>query len=447
MDHVFRRRVTSCLAVSLAGVSHGAMLSWPAEVLPQLARPESSLGWLDENTQSWVASIHLLGCMAGSLCAAPLLKVVPHTLLITITALCTSLSWVMVGLAGSSITLCISRVCLGTGNSLLMTTAPSYVSTVAPSKCRGALSSCYNILVGFGLIYSVAAGVTISWSLLSLIASTPTFVLLIYSPFLYNSSKSSRSEYYSEITSKTSQNEAPKVDRPLLLFTYLVIMFVLSGVCPLGTFAEQLFPNDKTFQVSNLVLVSLVCQIVGGVLGAVAMEKVGRKPVLRAGAWLCVLSNILLSLYFSLVTDTHNCPAKPGSSLCWAPAVATCTFFFGFGGGLGNIFFVLLGELVPADSRTTIVPLVIFFLNIFQFLVIKTFLFIANVVPVSRLFFIQAGINIFFLFGQAAWIPETKPCSESLNNESYGTFTNTGIVDQAAKRLPVQPRRRNSYFV
>ena len=107
----------------------------------------------------------------------------------------------------------------------------------------------------------------------------------------------------------------------------------------------MLFTDESTFVASDLILVSSACQIDGGLVGAAAIDRLGRKPVLQAGAWLCLLSNILLSLYFSTVDDHHNCPSRPGSVLCWTPAVATCIFFFGFGGGLGNIFFVLLGEV------------------------------------------------------------------------------------------------------
>lgn len=411
----------SSMAVSLAGVSHGAMLSWPAEVLPQLSMPSSSLGPLDQAMVSWVASINYLGCMAGSLAAAPLMKVASPTLLITFSSLCTSLAWLMVGLSTSSFTLCISRVALGMGNAVLMAAAPSYVSTVAPKSCRGALSSCYGLFLGLGLIYSVALGVTISWSALSLLASIPTLVLFLCSPLLYKPAKLCSSES----SAITATKDVPQVERPLLLFIFLAAMYMLSGVCPLGNFAELLFPGGGggTFLVPDLVLASLACQIVGGLVGAAATDRLGRKPVLQAGAWLCLLSNILLSLYFSTVTEHHLCPTRPGSLLCWTPAIATCTFFLGFGGGLGNLFFVLLGELIPVESRTTVIPLVTFFLNTFQFLVIKTFMFFANIVGVSHLFFIQAGMNIFLLCGQAAWIPETKSAREpDRDSAGYGTF-------------------------
>ena len=332
------------LSVSLGGLSHGAMLSWPAEVLPQLTRPGSGLGWLDQNMITWIASINFVGCMAGSLLAAPLMKVMSPRVLIGFSSLCTSLSWLMVGLSNSPITLCVSRVTLGCGNAIIMASAPSYVAMVAPTNCRGALSSCYGLFLCLGLIYSVALGITISWSALSLIASIPSITLFLSSPFLFNPSKSctTNTESHQVIA---PQQAVPKVDRPLLLFIYLAAMYTLSGVCPLGTFAEMLFPDERTFKASELILASLVCQIVGGLVGAAAIDKLGRKPVLQAGAWLCLLSNILLSLYFSTVTDQHMCPTRPGSVLCWTPAVATCTFFFGFGGGLGNIFFVLLGEV------------------------------------------------------------------------------------------------------
>ena len=321
------------------------MLSWPAEVLPQLSQPWSSLGWLDQGTISWIASINFIGCMAGSLLAAPLQKVVSTKVIIGCSSLLASISWAMVGLSHSSFTLCISRISLGCGNAILMASVPSYVASVAPQTCRGALSSCYGLALGLGLIYSVALGITVSWSSLSLIASIPPLVLFISSPFLFNPVKLCEEDDSAPNPIELYQKEPPKVDRPLLLFFYLSAMYTLSGVCPLGTFAEMLFVDQATFLASDLVLVSLVCQIVGGMIGAAAIDRLGRKPVLQAGAWLCLLSNILLSLYFSTVTDHHQCPTRPGSLLCWTPAVATCIFFFGFGGGLGNVFFVLLGEV------------------------------------------------------------------------------------------------------
>jgi MFS family permease len=338
------RVVSYVFPVCLGGLSHGAMLSWPAEVLPQLTKPSSSLGWLDQNMITWIASINYIGCMAGSLLAAPLMKVASPRVLIGCSSLLASLSWLMVGLSNSPFTLCLSRVSLGCGNAILMASVPSYVATVAPVNCRGALSSCYGLALGLGLIYSVALGITISWSSLSLIASIPSLVLFISSPFLYNPLKSNTED--SESTMITScQQIKPKVERPLLLFFYLAAMYMLSGVCPLGTFAEMLFTDESTFVASDLILASLACQIVGGLVGAAAIDRLGRKPVLQAGAWLCLLANILLSLYFSTVGDQHKCPTRPGSVLCWTPAVATCIFFFGFGGGLGNVFFVLLGEV------------------------------------------------------------------------------------------------------
>ena len=105
---------------------------------------------------------------------------------------------------------------------------------------------------------------------------------------------------------------------------------------------------------------------------------------------------------------------------------------------------------MPAESSSTIVPLVTFFLNTLQFFVIKTFLIFANIVGTTNLFFLQvclsmafidktfifqAGMNIFFLFGQAAWIPETKApnCSTESgladeHSASYGTFVASNVA-------------------
>ena len=53
----------------------------------------------------------------------------------------------------------------------------------------------------------------------------------------------------------------------------------------------------------------------------------------------------------------------------------------------------LLLKLVPAESSTAIIPLVTFFLNTLQFLVIKTFMYFANIVGTTNLFFIQVSFR------------------------------------------------------
>jgi len=89
------KRILSSLVVCFAGVSHGAMLSWPAEVLPQLTKPWSSLGWLDPGTLTWIASVNFIGCMLGALASAPLQRLTSTRLLLSLTSLLTTLSWMM----------------------------------------------------------------------------------------------------------------------------------------------------------------------------------------------------------------------------------------------------------------------------------------------------------------------------------------------------------------
>ena len=46
-------------------------------------------------------------------------------------------------------------------------------------------------------------------------------------------------------------------------------------------------------------------------------------------------------------------------------------------------------QLVPPESSSTIIPLVTFFFNTLQFLVIKTFMYFVMIVGTTNLFFIQ----------------------------------------------------------
>lgn len=42
----------------------------------------------------------------------------------------------------------------------------------------------------------------------------------------------------------------------------------------------------------------------------------------------------------------------------------------------------------------------------------KSYLLLDSILGTTFMFFLQAGMNLFFLVGQAAWIPETKPRPE-----------------------------------
>jgi len=436
MDCSDFKAVVSCFIVCLGGFSHGSMLSWPAEILPQLTAVDSSLGFIDETLLSWIASVNFLGCMLGSLLAAFLQKFVSQKIMIAGSALLAGVSWLTVGLSFTPFMLCIARILLGVGNAMLMSLIPPYISSIAPERCAGFLSSAYALFLGLGLVYSVAAGKALSWELTSIIACGPPLVLFASVPFLTYKAEEDLPSRLTRGVQVQSGPDRVTVNHPLMLFFFLASCFILSGLCPLSVFIEFLFKDERTFTVSNITLASNICQVVGGLVGAVAIDIYGRKPVLRLGGWICLLSNILISLYFSTVSETNECPTAPGSALCWTPAVACCMFFLGFGAGLGNIFFVLMGELVPAKKAGKIIPLVTFYLNMLQFIVIKTFMSAQALFGLTSLFFMQAGINIFFLFGQGTWLPETKPTGESneyerLNDSSsqlYGSVIQSNIA-------------------
>ena len=284
--------------------------------------------------------------MLGSLTSAPMLRVFCQRSLISGSSLLASLSWIMVGLSRSSYLLCAARILLGCGNAFLMAVVPSYISSVAPSSCRGFLCSCYSLAIGLGLIFAVTVGDEVGWTTLSYLSSTFTFVLFASTPILPRSSDlTTTPPGLSSAGDDTPYGTSPTTERPIPLFAFLASMFMFSGICPLSTYPQDLFADQETIAAADLVIYSMVCQVVGGLVGAVAIERMGRKPVLQTGAWITLLSNVLLSLYFSTVSETNRCPATAGSVLCWTPVIATCAFFFGFGGGIGNLFFVLLGEV------------------------------------------------------------------------------------------------------
>jgi len=84
--------------------------------------------------------------------------------------------------------------------------------------------------------------------------------------------------------------------------------------------------------------------------------------------------------------------------------------------------------------------MVTFYLNLAQFSVIRSFIYVEYVVGLTDIFFIQAGLNFFFLIGQASWLPETRPDrpdSPAPEGHHYGTFMRSQIqVDRYTTASP-----------
>ena len=137
---------------------------------------------------------------------------------------------------------------------------------------------CFSLATGIGLIYSVTLGAHLTWPILSFVASVPPLLLFLSSPFLVVSKADDRTTIRSLVHPLSQPPTAP---RPLLLLCFLAAMFVFSGMCPLSVFPEMLFNDERTISKSDLVIASMMCQVMGGILGAVFIDKLGRKPVLQ----------------------------------------------------------------------------------------------------------------------------------------------------------------------
>ena len=100
------------------------------------------------------------------------------------------------------------------------------------------------------------------------------------------------------------------------------------------------------------------------------IDRVGRKPLLLLGTLIKLMGTIWCTVYL-YISNGDTCPHDPGSFLCWTPILATCLWRIGFSVGVGNIFYVFLGELVPLHQKKIIPPITIFTFNLSLFIMHK----------------------------------------------------------------------------
>ena len=136
------------LSVCMGSLTYGCILLWPGPVLPQLETGTTHLGQLSSDQLSWVASVHFVGALLGSL--LPSLPFFPssfHRLLFFTTSLLAIAGWLITGSAPNYPVLCLGRFLLGICGSLYTTITPKYIASIAGRSSTVVLCNQYIVYI------------------------------------------------------------------------------------------------------------------------------------------------------------------------------------------------------------------------------------------------------------------------------------------------------------
>lgn len=335
----------------------------------------------------------------------------------------------------------LSRFTLGLSAGLAAVTLPVYLSEIAPTRVRGAVTAFYNFAIVTGQFMGFLVGAALAgfeaWRWMLGLAIVPSILFFIGLFFIWESPrwlvKQHREEEAWRVlrydrTEEEARNELAEIEeinrieeeedstdwrellapwvRPILIVGIgLAILQQIMGINTIIYYAPTTLTNvGFEAQGASIANVAIgVMNIIAGLFAIRYADRLGRKPLLLFGAIGTTLALGVLSLT-SLLT-----PAPSGIGPVGIITLACLALYIlFFQATWGPMVWVMLGEIFPLSVRGAGTGFAIFLLWSANFLVALTFPPLLSALGVGWLF----GIFALICLGAAlfTWflVPETK---------------------------------------
>ncbi|KAF5281422.1 hypothetical protein FQR65_LT14693 [Abscondita terminalis] len=413
----------------------GFNLGWPTYALPYLLSNSSAIP-VTNDEGSWIASIHLLGGICGSILAAFTLDVLGRKTMLLAVLVFASGIWLILAFARSTLELLIARFLAGICDGVAFPGAPLYLAEVSNPKIRGLLVNGTQVVYFFGIFLPNLLGVFLNIYTIAIISSVfalvGSFIYLFVpeSPYFYliktnvDEAKSSLRKFTGGSSNEVENylvlmqntlNESSggkwwnlftdQINRKfvfLLIASRLFQMF--SGYMGIVFYAQILFRETEIVNPAEFVSIFYLLQVAGMIVNSSMVDRVGRRPLIITSISSVTVALSILSVYFTL----ENVTEINVSDYSWCPIVGLFMYIVCFSLGLQGIIFLLCNEVFPMHVKTYAVMGLGILYNLFGSVVSKFFQYTKDEFGLHVPFIIftlssMCGIPFFIYF-----IPETK---------------------------------------
>ncbi|RPE01510.1 sugar porter family MFS transporter [Candidatus Pantoea deserta] len=384
--------------------------------------------------QGIIVSMSLLGAMIGALLAGPLADKYGRKINLFISGICFAAGAVLSGYSNSIELLTFARILQGIGVGASSVLVPVYIAELAPAKVRGLLVTSFQLMITVGIV--IAYGVNTaaesqgSWRFPVGIASVFGIALALGVLFVTESPrwliatnkhaaarrtliKLRGTDDVDEEIKETERLNALEQDdikwrdllsghiRPMIVIGVLVAFF--SNACGINLviyFAPQILQTSGfTSSASWAGTVGLgLTNVIFTVVGMLIVDKVGRRPLLIAGAAGLTISLVILALIFSV-------PAFEGSS--WLALASLVFYVVMYAVSPGMLGFLIISEISPLRARAKATSLSIFIIFATNLVIALVSLPMLNGMGASATFWLFAAICVAFTIF-SFYVPETK---------------------------------------
>jgi len=383
----------------------------------------------------------LLGAMIGAAFAGRLSDRLGRRRLIIIAAVVFTLGALLAALAPTVWVLIAARVIIGLGVGSAALVVPLYLSEIAPTEVRGAITSLNHMMIVCGILAAFVVNAILAssgdWRLMLGLAAVPSIILLVGMLFMPETPRylvhageeetahkvledlpgdERPEERIGEIREVDSEEEGQtglaalcqaKWVRPaLLVATGLAVFQQLVGINTIIYYAPTTLTNVG-FAKTSAIYANLIIGVINVGMTVIAIkiiDRVGRKPMLFAGVAGMVASLLVLGISLSALPTPHH----PGDPAAIITLVCLTTFIASFAATWGPVVWVMIPEVLPLSVRGTAMGVAVFGNWAANFAVSQTFPPLLKALGPGTVFLGYAALGLLAGVFVKAFVTETK---------------------------------------
>ncbi|KAL7105061.1 hypothetical protein ACP275_07G022100 [Erythranthe tilingii] len=384
---------------------------------------------------SMFGSIITIGAMIGAITSGRIADFLGRKGAMRISAIFCIIGWLAVYFSTEAWLLDIGRFCTGYGIGIFSYVVPVFIAEIAPKNLRGGLATLNQLMIVCGASTAYLLGTVVTWRTLALTGLLPCILILVGLFFIPESPRwlakvglckefelalrklrgadADVSQEASEIqASIDSMQDLPKVGvldlfearymRPLIVGVGLMVFQQFGGINGIGFYSSETFVAAGFSSGKIGTIAYAIIQVPITMVGAVLMDKSGRRPLLMVSASGTFIGCILTGASFYL----------KGQALLleWVPILAVSgvlVFVAAFSIGMGAVPWVIMSEIFPIHVKGVAGSLVVLVNWLGAWAVSYTFNFLMSWSSTGT-FSIYAGVCAMTVVFVAKVVPETK---------------------------------------
>ncbi|XAR61254.1 hypothetical protein NMG60_11034900 [Bertholletia excelsa] len=383
---------------------------------------------------SLFGSILTFGAMFGAITSGPIADFIGRKGAMRLSGGFCVAGWFAIYFANGLVSLDIGRLATGYGMGVFSYVVPIFIAEIAPKNLRGALATLNQVMICTGVSVSFIIGTVVTWRALALIALIPCAILFLGLFLIPESprwlSKMGRQKDSESALQKLRgkdidiSEEAAEIQdyietlrclpkaklldlfqgrylRSVIIGVGLMFCQQLGGINGICFYLTSIF--DSAGFPSNIgTVVYALIQAPITALGAILIDKAGRKPLLLVSASGLVLGCVLTAFSFYLKVQEIALEASPVLAV-----TGILVYISSFSVGMGAVPWVVMSEIFPinvkgiAGSLATLVNWFIAWLESYTFNYLMSWSSYGT-------FLLYGAVNALAIFFIVKVVPETK---------------------------------------